>query len=146
MRTRAIGVALSATLLAALAACGPGHGTLGTASGVESSAKAVASSSANVAAENAVKQQVTTCLDATPTIKLVSSDGRQQVITCLKGLVPEAKQDQFKQCVASAAATDKFWTKAGRETFENSGVATCVTQATGTAAPASATPSATASK
>jgi hypothetical protein len=147
MRTRAFVVAGMMTALLATSACGGHKGSSSSASDAENRAKAVASSSANVAVENQVQTEVTNCVNGTPTAKLLTKDGRQQVITCLKGLVPADKQDAFKQCVATAAANDKVWTADGRSKFENEGVAACVTQVTGTAAPsASATPSASASK
>ncbi len=137
--TRAVGVVCTSAALLALAACGHSGGS----SSAENKAKAVASSTANVAAENQVKTQVTTCVNNTKASQWLTKSGRQQVITCLEGLVPPAQQDQFKQCALNTAATDKVWTREGRTKFENSGVAACVTKVTGTA---SASPSATASK
>jgi hypothetical protein len=136
---RTIGAVCASATLLALAACGHSGGS----SSAENKAKAVASASANVAAENVVKNQVTACVNRTPTTKLLRSSGRQQLINCLEQLVPPAKQDKFKQCVANAAVTNKVWTKAGRSTFENLSVAKCITQVTGTATPVA--PSATTS-
>lgn len=144
MRIRAVVVTGTMATLLALTACGGHQGSSGS-SDAENKARAIASSSANTAAENQVRAEVTNCVNGTPTAKLLTKDGRQQVITCLKGLVPADKQDDFKQCLATTASDDKVWTKDGRDEFENQGVATCVTKETGTAAPsASATPSASA--
>jgi hypothetical protein len=145
---RATGVVtLSAAALLVLTACGGhGNGSSDSVDNAKAKAQAIATSSANAAAENKVETQVTACVNNTKPTQWLSKSGRQQVVDCLKNLVPPAQQDKFKQCVANTAATDKVWTKAGRATFENEGVATCVTQATGTAAPATAAPSATASK
>jgi hypothetical protein len=138
---RATGVVtLSAAALLVLTACGGhGNGSSDSVDNAKNKARAVASSTANVAAENQVETQVKTCVNGTPTAKLLTSDGRQQVIACLKGLVPANVQDQFKDCVAKAAVNEKVWTKAGRSEFENEGVALCIDQATNSA---SATPSA----
>jgi hypothetical protein len=138
--TRAVGVVCTSAALLALAACGHSDGS----SSAENKAKAVASSSANVTAENAVKTQVTTCVNNTKPSQWLTKSGRQTVVNCLESLVLPAQRDQFKQCALKTAVTDKAWTRDGLTMFENSGVAACVTKATGPTP--TAVPSATASK
>jgi hypothetical protein len=47
----------------------------------------------------------------------------------MKGLVPPAKQEQFKSCLTSAVKSDKLWTSAGRSKFTNESLPNCVNAA-----------------
>lgn len=152
MSARKIGLSLAALILAGLAATGcggKGDSSDGT-SEAKAKVEAIASASANVEAKDAVKAQITACVNATPTVKLLKKAGRQEVIDCLAAQVPPAQRDALKTCVAQALVDDKAWTRDGREKFLNVSVGQCVVKVTGTATPTpsiapSSTPSVTSS-
>ena len=72
------------------------------------------------------KQEATACVQKTGTGALLSSQGRTEVVNCLKGLVPADKLTAFKTCVTTAAKNDQLWTKAGRTKFTDTSVPNCV--------------------
>lgn len=121
-----VGLVLCAALLGA---CGPAHSSA-TAGSAKASAQAVVAAPANVAAENAVKADVSKCFNAAPATSLVSKTGRAKLKTCVENLVPAPKRAAFGNCLFAAVQTDKAWTKAGRNKFEKTGVAPCVIQST----------------
>jgi hypothetical protein len=96
--------------------------TSSSASGLSSAASAIATSSAAAKA----KEQATACFQKTGTSGLLTSSGRSELVDCLKGLVPPDKVNAFKNCLTSAATSDKVWTSEGRAKFTNESVPNCV--------------------
>lgn len=109
------------TALFAVAGCS----TSSVSSVASSHASALATSSAVAKA----KDQATACFQKTGTTGLLTSSGRTELINCLKGLVPPAKQEAFKNCVTSAARSDQVWTSDGRAKFMNESLPNCVNAA-----------------
>lgn len=128
-RSKVFGVIAAVAMTLPLAACGPAHSSA-TAGSAKVSAKAVVSAPANVAAENAVKAEVSKCINASPVTTLVSKSGRNALKTCLSSLVPPAKRTTFGTCAVNAMMADKVWKQSGRQKFENSDAAVCVNQVT----------------
>jgi hypothetical protein len=69
---------------------------------------------------------VNTCINQTGATALLQASGRTKFVDCMKGLVPPAKQQQFKNCIVSAVESDKLWTSAGRSKFTNESLPNCV--------------------
>jgi hypothetical protein len=103
-------MAAVAVLICAVAGC---SSTSSGASSVASQASSLATSSAVAKAKN----EATACLQKTGTSGLLTSSGRSQLIDCLKSIVPPAQQEAFKNCITSAATSDKIWTSDGRSKF-----------------------------
>lgn len=101
-----------------IAACG-GHasGSANVAS-AEASAKAVASSSPNAAAERQVQAKINGCVAMVPPLKLATSSGRHTVIVCLEGLVPASQRSAFGNDALQLAVKDQIWKRPGRTQFE----------------------------
>lgn len=118
----AASVAASAVFMVLLtfviAACGTGGSGGNAASGLATS-KAV----------TAAKNQVTTCVRKTGPTKLLQASGRSQFVTCMEGLVPPAKQAQFKTCITNAFESDRLWTTGGRSKFTNQSLPSCLNAA-----------------
>jgi hypothetical protein len=97
-----------------------------------SSSGSAASSTTPIASSSAAakaKAQATECVQKTGTAALLTSSGRSEVANCLKGLVPPAKQQAFKDCITTAAVNDKVWTSAGRSQFTNTSLPNCLNAA-----------------
>jgi len=111
-------IAVIIAALAAVAACG--------GSGVgQGAASAIATSTALEKA----KAQLNMCIAKTGATALVHSSGRAEFASCMQSLVPPAKQEQFRNCITSAAASDRLWTSPGRTTFTNQSLPDCLNQA-----------------
>ena len=110
--------AVIAAALAAVAACGGSGGGQGAASAIATS----------TAAEKA-KAQLDTCIGKTGVTALVRSSGRAEFASCMESLVPPAKQEQFRNCITSAVASDRLWTSPGRTKFANQSLPDCLNQA-----------------
>lgn len=106
-------VAAAALLTLAVAGCGSNGGNAGSA---------LATSSAVAKA----KAQVDTCVRKTGATALLSSSGRSEFIDCMKTLVSPAKQEQFKNCITSAAQHDQLWTSSGRSKFTSESLPNCI--------------------
>jgi hypothetical protein len=119
---------IAAAAVAAIVGCSsstttsPGGGT-GTTT-------PIASSSAVAKA----KEQATACISKTGVSGLLSSSGRTDLVNCLKAIVPPAQQEAFKNCMTSAATSDKVWTSDGRTKFINTSLPACLDQSS-TASP-----------
>jgi hypothetical protein len=119
---------IAAAAVAAIVGCSsttttsPGGGT-GTTT-------PIASSSAVAKA----KGQATACISKTGVSGLLSSSGRTDLVNCLKAIVPPAQQEAFKNCMTSAATSDKVWTSDGRTKFINTSLPACLDQSS-TASP-----------
>jgi hypothetical protein len=137
-------LALIVTVTVLLGGCKSNQTSSSAASSAESQAKVVLSATANASAETLVKSKVDSCMNAVPTTALVHKAARQQLVSCLEGLVPASTRSAFGTCVGNAAFSDKAWTKAGRAELENSGIGTCVTSVNSSAS-SSPTASATSS-
>jgi hypothetical protein len=120
-----------ATALAAAAIVGCSSSTTTSPGGGTGTTTPIASSSAVAKA----KEQATACLSKTSVSGLLSSSGRTELVNCLKAIVPPAQQDAFKNCMTSAAASDRVWTSDGRSKFINTSLPACLDQST-TASPA----------
>jgi len=105
---------IAAPLTFAVAGCGS-NGTGGVASDLATSS-AVAKA----------KAQVDTCVQKAGATSLLTSSGRTEFVDCMKSLVPPAKQEQFKNCITTAATHDQLWTSAGRQKFTNESLPNCV--------------------
>jgi hypothetical protein len=98
--------------------------------GTGTTGSSVASSLATSSAVAKAKDQVNVCVQKTGATALLSSSGRTDFINCMKALVPPGKQEQFKNCLTSAATSDKLWTSQGRAKFTNESLPNCVNAAT----------------
>lgn len=115
----------AAALAAALiAGCGNGTATSGPGAGSPTSTP-IASTSAVAKA----KEQAIACLEKTSVSALLSSSGRSELVNCLTAIVPPAKQQVFKHCIAGAAVSDKVWTQDGRTRFVDTSLPGCLDQA-----------------
>jgi hypothetical protein len=112
-----VGAALA---VVAVTSCSSSSGSVGSVAA--SHASAIATSSAAAKA----KQQASACLQKTGSGALLTSQGRSELVNCLKGLVPADKLTAFKECVTSAATSDKVWTSEGRTKFRETSVPNCV--------------------
>ncbi len=74
------------------------------------------------------KQQATACFDKTGLSGLLSSSGRTELVNCLQSIVPPDKQEAFKNCVTSAATSDKIWTSEGWTKFTDTSLPNCLNQ------------------
>lgn len=101
--------------------CSSNNGTNGTST--------IASSLATSPAVVKAKEQATTCLKQTSVHALLSSSGRDKLLNCLESIVPPAKREAFKNCVTSAATSDRVWTSEGRTKFINESIPNCVDSA-----------------
>lgn len=117
-------VAPAAAALVIIAGAGAGCSS-GNASSVASHATSLATSSAVAKA----KDEATACLSKTGVTGLLSSSGRSELGNCLKSIVPPARQEAFKNCVTSAATSDKIWTSDGRSKFMNTSLPNCLNTA-----------------
>lgn len=117
---------IAAAAIAAIVGCG----STTTTGGGTGTTTPIASSSAVAKA----KEQATACINKTGVSGLLSSSGRTELVNCLKGIVPPAQQEAFKNCMTSAATSDKVWTSDGRTKFINTSVPACLDQST-TASP-----------
>jgi hypothetical protein len=113
------------TAVAALAAIAAA-GCSSTTSTVGSVAGSHASSLATSSAVAKAKDQATACLQKTGTSELLTSSGRTELVNCLKSLVPADEVTAFKDCLTSAATSDKVWTSEGRTKFTDTSVPNCV--------------------
>lgn len=68
------------------------------------------------------------CISKVGATSLLQSSGRSAFVNCMQNLVPPAKQEAFKNCISSAAVSDKLWTSEGRTTFIQTSVPNCVNQ------------------
>lgn len=100
-------------------------GCSSTTSGL-SGAASHATSLATTSAVAKAKDQVTSCIHKTGTAALLSSSGRSELGNCIKSVVPPAKQEAFKNCITSAAGSDKLWTSDGRSKFMNTSLPNCL--------------------
>jgi hypothetical protein len=107
---------IAAPLTFAVASCS--NGGTGAAS-------AIATSSA----VDKAKDQVDVCVQKAGATALLTSSGRSDFVDCMKSLVSPAKQEQFKNCITSAATSDKLWTSEGRTKFTNESLPNCVNAA-----------------
>jgi curli biogenesis system outer membrane secretion channel CsgG len=89
----------------------------------------VASSLATSSAVAKAKDQVNVCVQKTGATALLSSSGRTGFVNCMKALVPPGKQEEFKNCLTSAATSDRLWTSDGRAKFTNESLPNCVNAA-----------------
>jgi hypothetical protein len=115
-------VAPAAAALVIIAGAGCGSGT---ASSVASHATSLATSSAVAKA----KDQATACLNKAGVTGLLSSSGRSELTNCLKSVVPPAQREAFKNCITSAAVSDRIWTSDGRSKFMNTSLPDCLNTA-----------------
>jgi hypothetical protein len=101
----------------------------GCSSSSSSSTGSTTSNTTPVTSSSAVAKaqaQVTACIQKTGTIALLTSSGRSELVNCIKGLVPPAKQQAFQDCLTNAAVNDKLWTSAGRTTFRDTSLPNCL--------------------
>lgn len=98
----------------------------GCSSGNASSVASHGTSLATTSAVAKAKDQATACLNKTGVSGLLSSSGRGELTNCLKSIVPPARQEAFKNCVTSAAVSDKIWTGDGRSKFMNTSLPNCL--------------------
>jgi hypothetical protein len=124
--TSIVTVAVVAVLLTLVLAACSSNGGGGTATST-SAASAIATSSAVAKA----KEQVNVCVSKVGGVtELLDSAKRTDFINCMKSLVPPDKWDSFKNCITSAATSDKIWTSDGRTKFTNESLPNCVNAAT----------------
>ena len=126
MRTRSLAGALALAALAFTgAACQSGHGAA-----AKSKAEALASSTPNAQAVNTAKADVTRCVNATPTAKLVTKAGRKQVETCVDKILTPTQKTALEDCLLHSAVADHVLTRKGREAFESRDAGACVDRVT----------------
>lgn len=128
---RRIGLGFTSVAILALAATACNHGSSDNTSDAKAKAKAVASSTANVAVEKKVKK----CVNATPTLKLATKGGRQELVGCIEKLVPPDQRQATEQCLFDTAFKLKVWHDAGRNEFMKTGAAACISKASASATP-----------
>jgi len=132
-RVPAVVATLGILMAAGCSTSSSSSSTSGSPAGGSGAASTPIASSSAVAK---AKQQATACLQQTGTTRLLSAEGRSQLITCLEHIVSPAEREAFKNCMASAGVSDQVWTKAGREKFTSTSLEACLNNA------AAATPSA----
>jgi high affinity sulfate transporter 1 len=115
-----------AAALAAVAAAGCSSTASSSLSSAASNAASAAATSSAVAK---AKSQATACVQKTGTSALLTSSGRTELVNCLKTIVPPAQQEAFKNCITSAATSDKLWTSDGRSKFMNTSLSNCLNTA-----------------
>lgn len=89
-----------------------------------------ASDVANSPNTGQVRQQLNTCISRVGATNLLSSTGRSRFTSCMETLVPGAKRQQFRNCIASAVEKDELWTTAGRTKFRDQSLPSCLNAAT----------------
>jgi hypothetical protein len=124
--------AVAALAVIAVSSCSSSTSSVSSVSSGTTPAASPASASPRVTSSVVAKakQEATACVQKTGTGALLSSQGRTEVVNCLKGLVPTDKLPAFKTCVTTAAKNDKLWTSEGRTKFTQTSVPNCVNQAT----------------
>jgi hypothetical protein len=127
MRGKQHVLAVLATLsIIAVAGCSSSSSSSTSSNGGAASASTPIASSSAVAK---AKTEATACLQKTGVTALLTSSGRSDLVNCLKGIVPPAEQEAFKNCLTSAAVSDQIWTSGGRSKFINTSLANCLNTA-----------------